>query len=70
MDFEVTIDGLGTTTANVDITEEELNKYEDLICKCNYLETHSNAQPKYVKNYLGVSHGWICPHCKKYVQIG
>lgn len=52
------------------VTEEDLKAYEEKWCECNYLDTHPNAQAKYVENYLGERHGWICPSCKKFTQIG
>lgn len=59
-----------TTELDMDITQEELDEYSKLFCKCDYLEKHPNENPIYVENYNSVSHGWICPHCKKFVQIG
>ena len=69
---EVDINGktLGITKINVDITEKELKEYDKLFCKCTYLKENPNSNPKYVENYKGVSHGWICPKCKNFVQIG
>ena len=69
VDFE-TDKVLETTQVNVDYTQEEMRAYEDLFCKCNFLENNPKKTPKYVENYNGVSHGWICPKCKKFTQIG
>ena len=52
------------------VTEEDLKAYNEKWCECDYLATHPNAQTKYVENYLGERHGWICPSCKKFTQIG
>ena len=59
-----------TTELEIDITQEELDEYSKLFCNCNYLQEHPNKQAEYVEHYKGVSHGWICPKCKKFVQIG
>ena len=67
---EVDIKGKKIGVTDIDITEEELKEYNNIFCECDYLEKHSKLNPKYVKNYNGVSHGWICPKCKKFVQIG
>ena len=58
------------TELDMDITQEEFEEYQDLYCECDYLEKHPKLHPEYVENYNGVSHGWICPKCKKFVQIG
>ena len=54
----------------MDITKEELEEYEALFCECHYLEQHPNSNAEYVEKYNGVNHGWICPKCKKFTQIG
>lgn len=59
-----------TTELNMDITQEELDEYSKLFCKCDYLEKHPNINAEYVEHYKDVSHGWICPKCKHFVQIG
>ena len=51
-------------------TKEELEEYEALFCECHYLEQHPNSNAEYVEKYNGVNHGWICPKCKKFTQIG
>ncbi len=61
---------IGVTDIDMDVTGEELKEYNNLFCECDYLEKHPKLNPEYVKNYNGVSHGWICPKCKKFVQIG
>lgn len=47
-----------------------LDLKEDMIdtvwCHCGY--TGSNAD--YVEHYKGVNHGWICPKCKRFIQVG
>ena len=49
--------------------EEQAKEEEKLWCKCsNTKESVEDAE--YVENYLGVKHGYICPKCKKFVQIG
>ncbi|MNL91121.1 hypothetical protein D3C81_08490 [compost metagenome] len=35
-------------------------------CRCRY----KGKALKYVTNYRGQNHGWICPKCKRYKQIG
>ena len=35
-------------------------------CRCKYL----GDDHKYVECYKGVDHGWICPKCKRFHQIG
>ena len=52
------------------ITKKDLEEYKKLFCKCNYLKENPNIPVEYVENYLGVNHGYICPKCKKFVQIG
>ena len=47
-------------------TKEEQEEEQKLWCQCGY----EGEDTTYVENYLGVRHGWICPKCKKYVQIG
>lgn len=61
---------IGVTNIEMDVTEKEMEEYDNLVCKCDYLEKHPKSNPEYVKNYNGVSHGWICPKCKKFIQIG
>lgn len=61
---------IATTELDMNITEKEMNEYSQLWCDCNYLKSNPDKQPKYVENYKGVSHGWICPKCKKFIQIG
>lgn len=59
-----------TIEFDVDISQKELDEYGKLFCDCKYLKEHPNKQPEYVEHYKGVSHGWICPKCEKFVQIG
>lgn len=59
-----------TTKIELDATEEEIREYNDLFCKCNYLENHPNINAEYVEHYKGVNHGWLCPCCKLFIQIG
>lgn len=59
-----------TTSIKINLTKKELKEYQKLYCECNYLEKHQEELPEYVENYNGVSHGWICPKCKKFIQIG
>lgn len=61
---------IDTTTVDLDITEEDMVAYEKLFCDCGYLDTHPQMNAIYVENHMGVNHGWICPKCKKFVQIG
>lgn len=61
---------IGVTDINTSFTEQELDEYKELFCKCDYLEKHPKLNPEYVENYNGISHGWICPKCKKFIQIG
>lgn len=45
-------------------------KHEHSIwCECENREELSEYA-EYVEHYKGVNHGWICPECKKFVQIG
>lgn len=69
---QVDLDGneIETTEIDLDTTKEEMEQFGNLFCKCGYLEKHPDLHPEYVENYNNVSHGWICPSCKKYVQIG
>jgi hypothetical protein len=52
------------------ITETPIKskKQPNIWCHCNNEEYANNAI--YVEDYKGVNHGWICPHCRKFVQIG
>lgn len=62
------------------MSEEELEAFEkeqELFCDCGYLDEHPNENPIYVEKGhevegVGVcqKHGWICPNCNKFVQIG
>lgn len=69
---EVDLNGneIGTTELDMEITQEEIDAYSKLFCECDYLEKHPNSSTIYVKNYKGVNHGYICPKCKKFSQIG
>lgn len=69
---QVDINGNKITDHEIEtsITEKEWEEYGKLFCDCNYLETHPNVNAEYVEHYKGVSHGWICPKCKKFTQIG
>lgn len=44
---------------------EAAQEEADLYCDCG-----SEAEPYYRQNYMGVSHGWVCPDCGKFRQIG
>ena len=60
------------TERNIELSsemEELLEEEEDLWCDCGGAED-PNIEPEYVEDYMGVSHGWICPNCGKFVQIG
>ena len=61
---------INTTEIDLDVTEKEMEEYNNLFCKCDYLEKHPNINAEYVEHYKGVNHGWICPKCKHFVQIG
>lgn len=67
---EVDLNGNEIGTTEVETTQEKLNAYRELFCECDYLEKHPNVCTIYVKNYKGVNHGYICPKCKKFTQIG
>jgi hypothetical protein len=47
---------------------EELKRgvLDETWCHCGYTGTNV----KYVRNYRGVSHGYTCPKCKRFKQIG
>lgn len=66
---EIDINGkkIGTTEIDVDVTKEEMEEYNKLFCECKNPNYNTS---KYVENYNGVSHGWICSKCKKFLQIG
>lgn len=74
MEFNVKIEENGQITeTKVNLkgyTEKDLEKEQALYCSCDYLEKHPEKRSEYVKNHLGVNHGWICPSCKKFTQIG
>lgn len=74
MEFNVKIEENGQITeTKVNLkgyTEKDLQKENALYCSCNYLENNPGINSIYVENHLGVNHGWICPSCKKFTQIG
>lgn len=41
--------------------------YTKIWCNCKNPDRNNLI---YKKNYLGVNHGYVCPKCKKYVEIG
>lgn len=66
------------TELDIDITEEEWKKDHQLFCSCGYLEEENpqdvpeyteSAYIKEINEYVN-KHGWLCPRCQKYVQIG
>ena len=61
---------ISETKLDMNITEKELDEYDKLFCKCDYLKNNPEELPEYVENYKGVKHGWICPECKLFTQIG
>ena len=83
MDFNVQmVDAHGepvgdAKTVSLNMSEEDLEKEMKIYCDCGYLEEKNPVlQPKYVtrKKIKDVGwvnhHGWICPKCGKYVQVG
>lgn len=63
---------------DIDVTEEELEKERKIWCNCGYLEEENpkddpeytdGAYIKEIDTHVN-KHGWLCPRCKKYVQIG
>lgn len=46
--------------------KQELKRIEKLSCKCE----EPDDCPRFVRNYKGVSHGYICNKCGKFVQFG
>lgn len=54
----------------LDISDDDFNEYLKLFCDCGYIEDNPHISPEYVEGHMGVDHGWICPKCKKFVQIG
>ena len=61
--------------------EKERNKIlkaveeeKKIFCECDYLENNPHASANYKPDgvsHLGVTkHGWLCPKCNKFVQIG
>lgn len=46
--------------------KKELKRIDKLSCKCE----KPDDCPSFVKNYKGVSHGYICKKCGKFVQFG
>ena len=71
-----------TITLNLEdyLSEEEIKLFEEeqkLFCECDYLTNHPEESAKYVEagyevEGVGVchNHGWICPGCGKFVQLG
>ena len=63
-------------TINLEVTKEEYERELEIFCDCDYLENHPKESPKYVESAkipkIGKvnHHGWICPGCKKYTQVG
>lgn len=59
-----------TTTLNMSEDFDELVKEEEkLWCDCGGVD-NPDVEKKYVEDYMGVDHGWICSNCGKFVQIG
>lgn len=62
------------------LTEKEIELFEEeqkLFCDCDYLTEHPEEHAEYVEaghevEGVGIcnKHGWICPGCGKFVQIG
>jgi len=67
---QVDLNGNVIGTTKIDMDKEEVKEFCNLFCDCKYLENNPDSDAIYVENYNGVSHGWICPKCKKFVQIG
>ena len=61
---------IGVSELDLDATEKEIEEYDKLFCKCDYLKKHPDEKPKYVENHKGINHGWICPKCNLFIQIG
>ena len=62
---------------SLDISKKDIEKEMKIYCDCGYLEEKDPVlQPKYVtkKKIKDVGwvhhHGWVCPKCGKYVQVG
>ena len=58
------------------ISTEELERELAVYCDCEYLESEEGKKDSAIykpdgKIHLGVKkHGWLCPKCNKFVQIG
>lgn len=62
--FEDTGDGSFT----IHLSKEDYEGSQEeakLYCDCG-----SDVDPEYVEDYMGVRHGWVCPDCGKFRQIG
>ena len=74
--WNITVHEADGTTKNVALDmpeefDEKVKEEEKLWCKCGTMDHPENkVEAKYVENYMGVDHGWICPNCGKFVQIG
>lgn len=69
---EVDLNGneIGVSELDLNVTQEQLDEYDNSFCKCDFRKENSTLHVDYVEHYKGVSHGWICTKCKKFVQIG
>ena len=66
--LETWYENTGDNSFVIHFSKEDYDRFhedDDLYCDCG-----SEADPEYVVNYMGVSHGWICPECGKFRQIG
>ena len=58
----------GDNSFVIHLSKEDYDSFhedDDLYCDCG-----SETDPEYVTNYMGVNHGWVCPECGKFRQIG
>lgn len=70
MEFKEGIGWVEGETIEIEETEEDKamwKEYAKLFCKCEHKD---EPEASYVENWMGVNHGWICPHCHMFKQIG
>lgn len=66
--YDSKLDKNADITNNIKKSSRAGRPKESIWCNCENKEYAMNAI--YVEHYKGVNHGWICPHCRKFTQIG
>lgn len=67
---------LETVELDIDMSNEELQRELMIYCTCGYLDENPDDTAVYTEGAVieGVGpvnhHGWLCPKCGKYVQVG